>query len=147
MDDLGAPLGVLGGHGHQVSGKGGVGHKHAGVGVPGGEDQGCAAPVGVVQGADAVGQSAGDVDIGEGGLAGGAGVAVGHAHGGALLQGLHVLQLGVVLEHVQQWALAGAGIAEHVVQPLGDEHLGQGLFPGHRWHGNLVLIRVSSFKY
>ena len=93
---------------------------HSRVGVACRQDDGRPATVGVIQGANTVGQSAGDVDVREGGTPGGPCVTVGHAHRRTLLEGLNVADFREILQHVQKRGLAGAGVAKDVGNALGD---------------------------
>ena len=95
-------FGVLGGHLHQVSREHRFGEQHASIRVARRQYYRRASAIGVVEGADAVGQAAGDVDVGEGRPSAGPGIAIGHPYGGAFLQCLNVLYLRIVLQPVPE---------------------------------------------
>ena len=137
--------GPLGGRPGEL-GKVGLGLVHlANVVIGGGDDHGGAGVEGVEHEGDAVGEAVIDVEADEGGAPGGAGVGLGHAYGDAFLKGQKVAHLRVVAEQVDEGGLAGAGVAEDVLDALCLEHLEERLFAGHRFrHGGLRWIPASA---
>ena len=111
----------------------GGGHHHGGAGVEGVQHEG-----------DAVGQPAVHVEADEGCLPDGPGVGFAHSHRHAFLEGQDIAELRVIAQQVDYRPLAGAGVAEDVVNPLGLEHLKQGLLAGHHLgHGRLPRCAAS----
>ena len=81
-----------------------------------------------------IGQSRFDVQVDEGWFARGDGVAVGHAHGYALLSCQYVFDGGILLKGIHDRRFAGARIAEDVLYPLGPEHLHERSLTRHSNH-------------
>ena len=102
------------------------------------DDQRRAGAVGVVEHAHRVAEAGHDVQLQERGPSRGARVAVRDAGGDGLLQRQDVLELRVVLEGVDERLLGGAGVAEDVLRPLGEELFDHGVAAAETGHGGLL---------
>ena len=132
--DLGGPLGERGRNLHQVVGHGRLFGQDARVLLTHRDHQWHAAPRGIGQQAHACAQSRAGVEIEEPDLAGGAGVALGHAHRDRLVQGQDVFDLRMILEGVDELDLGGPGDAESVLHALFLEYPYQRFFSRHHGH-------------
>ena len=71
-------------------------------------------------------------------FSGGAGVGLAHSHRDAFLEGKDVAKLRVITQEIDYRPLAGAGVAEYVIDTFGLEHFQQGLLACHQLgHGCL----------
>ncbi len=113
--------------------------------LAGGDEDRRACLLRVVEHAHGVAEPGRDVQVDHRELAGGLGIAVGHADHGRLLQAEHVAQLVVDRERVHQRQFGRAGIAEHDLDALLLEQLEEGAFSGHC--GQSFLPRSSRHLY
>ena len=144
MRNLRAPLAELSDHFNKVSAPF---RELADVLVRGCQHERRAALGGVGEQAYAVGKPRFDVQVHERGRVAIARVSVRHAHRRALLRGEHVANIRVVLQLIENRPLAGARIAEYVLDALGAQHLHQRALSCHYWHIiTLNLIRHFRFR-
>ena len=136
MSHLGAPLGELGHHLHQVRAAFDL---LTNVLIGRGQHQRRAAFICVGQEADAVGEPAVDVQADEGRSARITSVGVRHAHCHALLCGEQIFEVRVILQLVEDRAFRSPRIAEYVFDAFGLEHLHEGLLTSHPCHGVTLL--------
>ncbi len=109
--------------------------------LPGGEDHRRAGELGVVERAHRVAEPRRDVHVHHRGAPGRLGVIARRAEGHALVQGHDVTQPGIVQERVEDRALGGAGVAEDVLDLMGDEALHEDLLAAHAGYSWLRRTR------
>ena len=123
VHDDGGPLGDRLGKGHQVARHLRVHVEVFDPRVAADDDQRGVPTFGLIQRTDGVAHAGRAVQLDQGRALGGAGVAVGHRHRHRFLQRQDVLQVRVVAQRVEKALLDGAGVAEHVAHPIGQELL------------------------
>jgi hypothetical protein len=119
----------------QVGPQNGFGGVEVLIVLSGGDQDRAAGLLRVVEHAHRIAEAGRDVEIDYRQLAGGLGVAVGHADHARLLQSEHVAQLVFDRERIHQRQFGGAGIAEQNLDTLLLEQLKEGAFSTHCGQG------------